>query len=526
VGGWAGGARGWVGSVAWLSLVTLLLFAGVALAQSTVATPSIAAGAATGNETGSAAAVASSVASPVRVGEAVAFTLSAEAQGKSAKQRAQQASTAIAGVLEQAQPGEVRIERTPNGAMLFVGTTAIVELSSADATLAGEATLDNYANARAAALGRALASERKRSRIAETVFSFSLVVFFALIAFYLIKRVAGLSERARLWLEEHGDRNLAVSVKSIELVRPAVVKSSAVIALGLARWVGQFGIFYAWLVVVLSLFETTRNYTDSLTGFVLSPLSLLLGRSLAALPLLVVAGFAALAVFVLVRFTGLFLASVARRETHLTWLASDLAGPASVLLRVAIVVAALVFAAPIVTGSSDDALGRAGTVVLWALGIAATPLLATALLGAAMLFDRRLGIGDHVRVRGELGRVIGINLLELRLLSPGGSEWRVPHLLLLTTPLERLGATPRMSVELGAPREIAAAQVLEALIAAGNRVGADALAELVDVSERHVRYRLTASLASLGGRSALLGAALQALPTLPVSTVGDATRPE
>jgi small-conductance mechanosensitive channel len=467
------------------------------------------------------ARVAAAVPAAVRVGEAVAFTLSAPAQGKTAKERAERASAAIAGVLEQPEPGEVHVQRAPDAALVFVGATAIVELTPDDATIAGDASFDNYASDRASALGRALASERKRSRIAETVFSCSLVVFFALIAFYLIKRVSSLAARARLWLVEHGDRNLAISIKSIELVRPAVVKSSAVVALGLARWVGQFGIFYAWLVVVLSLFETTRGYTERLTGFVLSPLSLLLGRSLAALPLLVVAGFAALAVFVLVRFTGLFLASVSRRETHLTWLPPDLAGPASILLRVAIVVAALVFAAPVVTGSSDDSLGRAGTIVLWAFGIAVTPLLATALLGATILFDRRLGVGDHVRVRGELGRVIGINLLELRLLSPVGSEWRVPHLLLLLSPLERLGPTPRVSVELIAARELGPARVLEALAAAGNRTGTSALAEIIEVQANHVRYRLTATLAALGERSGLLRAALEALPALELQAAGE-----
>jgi small-conductance mechanosensitive channel len=454
------------------------------------------------------------VPSPVRVGEAVAFTLAAEAQGKSAKERAERASTAIAGVLELPEPGQVHVEQRPDGAVLLVGPTPIVELTSADAMLAGDASFDAYVKDRASALDRSLSSERKRSRIAETVFSCSLVVFFALIAFYLIKRVGKLAERARLWLDEHGDKNLAVSVKSIELVRPAVVKSSAVIALGLAQWVGQFGIFYAWLVVVLSFFETTRGYTERLTGFVISPLSLLLGRTLAALPLLVVAGVAAVAVLVLVRFTGLFLASVARRETHLTWLPPDLAGPMSVLSRIAIVVAALVFAAPVVTGSSDDSLGRTGTVVLWALGIAATPLLATGLLGAAVLFDRRLGVGDHVRVRGELGRVIGINLLELRLLSPEGSEWRVPHLLLLLSPLERLGPTPRVSVDLIVPRTCSTARVLAALLAAGNRTGKNALAELIEVQAEQLRYRLTATLASLTERSALFCAALEALEAL------------
>ncbi len=493
------------------AVVAGLLIAGAAFAQTPPATTT------------------SSAPAPVRVGGAVVFSLSADVPGKPAKERAERASAALARVLEQPEVGDVRVERTADGALLLIGDTAIIELTAADATIAGDASLDGYAGDRANALRSALSSERKRSRIAETVFSSSLVIFFALIAFYLIKRVATLTERARGWLDEHGDRNLAVRIKSIELVRPAVLKSSAVIALGLAKWVGQFGIFYAWLVIVLSLFETTRGYTERLTGFVLSPLSLLVGRTLAALPVLVVAGFAALAVFVLVRFTGLFLRSVARRETQLAWLPADLAPPASVILRIAIVVSALVFAAPIVTGSSDDSLGRLGTVVLWSLGIAATPLLATGLFGATVLFDRRLGVGDHVRIRGELGRITAINLLELRLMTTAGSEWRVPHLLLLTSPLERLGPRPRVSVDLLVRRELVPQRVLEQLVAAGNASGGDAVAEIADVDTSYVRYRLTATLASLAERSALLRAALDALRSADAAdaaTLGHEARPE
>jgi small-conductance mechanosensitive channel len=459
----------------------------------------------------SALAAADGAASPVRVGEAVVFQLSADAGGRPAKERAARASSAIGSVLERPELGEPRVEHSAGGASILIGDTLIVELSAADAVLAGEASLEAYANERSSALRQALASERKRSRIAGTVFAWSLVVFFGLIAFFLIKRLASLSDRARAWVDEHGDQSLAVRIKSIELVRPAVVKSSAVIALGLAKWLGQFGIFYAWLLVVLSLFDATRGYTERLTGFVLSPLSLLLGRTLAALPVLVVAGFAALAVFVLVRFVGLFLASVARRETVLGWLPADLAAPTSVLLRIAIVVGALVFAAPVVTGSADDSLGRTGTVVLWAFGIAATPLLATGLFGALLLFDRRLGVGDHVRIRGEIGRIIGINLLDLRILTSAGSEQRVPHLLLLVSPLERLGAAPRVSVELYAPRELPAVEVLAALTAIGNTRGNAALAEILEAGPGAVRYRLTATLASISDRSALLGAALEAV---------------
>jgi small-conductance mechanosensitive channel len=448
-------------------------------------------------------------AAPVRVGDSVVFSLSVPRDGQTPAVRAQKAAAALALVAQEPEVPEVRVERGPSSATIFAGSTIVVELEDVDA--AGTSSLDEYANATAARVRQALTSEHKRSRVAETVFSFSLVVFFALIAFYLIKKVASLAERLGTWLDEHGDKFLRISIKNIELVRPAVLRSTAAILLGLGKWLGQFGIFYAWLLVVLSLFDATRDYTERLTGFVLSPLSLLMGRAAAALPLLIVAGFAALSVFILVRFTGLFLASVARRETALAWLPADLAAPASVLLRIAMVIAALVFAAPIVTGSSDGSLARTGAIVLIALGLAATPLFASVLLGAVMLFGRRLGVGEYVRIRDKLGRVTAINLLELRLQTSDGTEQRYPHLSLLLNAIERLGASPRLSVEVLVAPGVAPIRALQVLAAAGDRVGRDSSSEIVSIEPAGTRYRVIATLPSLAGRSLLLQGALEAL---------------
>jgi small-conductance mechanosensitive channel len=449
--------------------------------------------------------------SPVRLGDELVFSLSATHQGRPASERAKRAAQALEQLRRQSVLPEVRVELTAEGASVLAGEASIVELNAEDAQRAGDANLEAYASKTAASVRSALASEQKRSRIAETVFSFSLLVFFALIAFYLIKRLAIVAERLRKWLEEHGDRVLAISVKNIEIISPAVLKSTALILVGLIRLVGQFGIFYAWLVVVLSLFESTRGYTERLTGFVLAPLSQLMGRSITALPLLVVASVAALAVFVLVRFVGLFLASVARKETQLTWLPADLAAPASVLLRAAIVVAALVFGAPIVTGSSDGTLGRSGAILLVALGLAATPLFASALLGAVILFGRRLDIGEYVQVRERMGRISAITLLELRLETLEGTEQRIPHLLLLASALERMGMSPRFSVEVCAAAHASPLRVLDVLARAGELAGTSATVELLAVETTAARYRVTATCASPRGRSALLVASLEAL---------------
>src|SRR5262249_26242105 len=153
-------------------------------------------------------------------------------------------------------------------------------------------------------------------------------------------------------------------------------------------------IFYAWVLIALSLFDATRGYSERLTGFVLAPVSALMGRVASALPLLVIAFVTILAVGVSLRFVRLFFGSVARGETTVGWMPRDLAEPTSILVRAGIVVVTLVVAAPLITGADDGTLSRAGVVALVAIGLAVTPLLICAAAGIAVVFGRRLRVGD------------------------------------------------------------------------------------------------------------------------------------
>jgi small-conductance mechanosensitive channel len=448
--------------------------------------------------------------------------------GRSALERARLASKALAAAIDDPRGAEVKILRQGEVAVIYAGTTPIVQLFEEDWRAAGDSSLDVHASAVAASVRQAIASERQRSRVAKNVFNLSLVVFFALIAFYLMRKLGEIAARMHLWLEEKGDRVLSIRVQRIELVTPAVLKSTALIALSLAKWLGQFGIFYSWLVVVLSLFDATRSYTERLTGFVVTPLSQLMGRLATALPLLVVALIAALAVFVLVRFVGLFFAGVTRRETALAWLPPDLAGPTSVLLRVGIVLASLVFAAPVVTGDNDGALGRAGAIALIAIGLSAVPLLATGLVGSVVLFGRRLRVGEHVDFAGVVGRISSINLFEFRLETSERAELRVPHLLLLKSPLRGLGRSPRLGVEIAVSAQAAPAMVLRLFDEAAARIGRDVRSELVCVDADGIVYRVSAACDSLESRSSLATSLVDALSAaaIPLGRAGGRARTE
>jgi hypothetical protein len=447
----------------------------------------------------------------VKLRDDAVFSLRASIGGKTPEARAREASEQLKRAYEGEQTSEVSVAHRGDVAWLSVGRTFVVELDEQEAKLAGASSLEAYAASTASAIRAKLESDHKRAAIAKSAFSFSLVVFFGLIAFYLLRKLGDFAERARAWIEARGDRELTLRFQGIEFVRPAMVRSTAVLGLGTLKWLAQLGVVYTWLVVVLSLFESTRGYTQKLTGFVVAPLSQLMSRLATALPLLVVAALAALAVFVLVRFVGLFFASVARGETPLGWLPNDLAAPTSVLLRAGIVIAALVFLAPIVTGDNDGVLGRVGVIALVALGLASTPVLASGTVGALWLYGRRLRVGEYVELGAYRGRVSEVNLLELRLIVTDRTELRVPHLLTLVRPLRLLGARPRLTLDMYVHASSSITEVRSLLATVAGKVGSEPSVEIVSADADAVRFRIAATCESLEARTAFHIAALDAL---------------
>ncbi len=428
----------------------------------------------------------------VKVHEKTAFVIKVARAGQSAQDRARAASHALEIIIDDPEQPATRVEEDGSSAVLFVGKSPIVTFSDDDAAAAGgEQTLHVYAAGVASHLDDTLRAERRRSAIATRVFSFSLLVFSGLIAFLLFRLVGELSERARSWVRENPEGIPALRLGRVEVVRPVAVRGAVSIALALGHRIALFGVIYLWLIFALSLFEATRSYTDRLAGFVLVPLSALLGRAGAALPLFVVALVAVVAMGVAVRFVGLFFAGVSRGETHLTWLPRELAGPTSVLVRAGMVIASIVLAAPLITGTDDGALSRAGIVALVALGLAGTPLLACAAAGVPVVFGRHVRPGDFVEAGGRAGVVRDVTLLEVVLEDALGCEVRIPQLLGLWHPTRVLGSGAMASMEIVVDPHQRPAKVEEALVGAAVATCERARVELVSLDADGGRWRVS-----------------------------------
>ncbi len=506
-----------------LTLIALLPFARVAWGADVAAPVASVAAVASASASASESSAARPASAEVKAREKLVFTFRSGRGGRTATERAKAAQTVLDGLLAHGtELGDVRVEQAAGSAVVFVGKTPVLTLGQEDVAAAGEANLDVLAAQASSRLADAVRTEKKRSVIATGVFNFSLLVFSALIAFWLLGRVASLAERLRTWLEENRDRLEAIKLGKIELVSAGATRGGSSIALTLGYRLTQVAIGYAWLILALSLFDSTRGYTEKLTGLMLAPLYATAARIGSAVPAFVLVGFAVLAVTVLVRFVGLFFESVSRGDTRITWLSRDLAAPTSALVRFGIVVTALVLASPLITGESDGALSRVGLVALVAVGLAATPLLASATIGAVNIYGRRLKKGELVEFGGRAGRVTDVRLLDVRIEDAGACEVSVPHLLSLFHPTRVHRHPPLAAIDVVVDSSASQAEVEKALLAAARSISSRGRVELVSLDAKGAHWRVHS--ATHRGDVTLARAVQEALAKIDVALGGrDAT---
>ncbi|HVU05644.1 MAG TPA: mechanosensitive ion channel domain-containing protein [Polyangiaceae bacterium] len=431
-----------------------------------------------------------------KIHDTVVFSFRRGDGGRTMAERASAAGEALARAAETSGTEEVRVVYQGDAAVVYAGPVPIAELHPEDATAAGAVSLESYASSVAARVKDAIRAEKKRSAIAGAVFSFSLLVFVGLVAFYVLRKIGEFFERVRKWMVDNPDRIKGIRIQSQEVVGATALRGGALVTLIVGRFVAQIGVVYLWLVFALSLFESTRPYTEKLTGFVVRPLSDLAGRLAASLPVAVVGVVSTVALYVLLRFVQLFFEGVARRQTVLPWLPADLAAPTSVLVRVGLVVLAMALAAPVVTGDADGTIARIGSLAVLAIAIASTPLVATTVLGALLVYGRRVRVGQHVQIGEHAGRVVGVGLLDVQLIDRDGCEVRVPHLVTLYRPTRIAGMRPRIGVDVAIAATADPKRGKTVLLDAASALGERAVVELASADATSHRYRVTVGVPS------------------------------
>jgi hypothetical protein len=428
---------------------------------------------------------------------------------RSAKERAREASSALARAIK-ANNLDVRYKVEADGAAIFVGDVPVLQLFAEDAKAAGDSSLEVHAAQVAERLGDALANERRRKSIANTVLSLALAVLLALVGLFMMRRIGLLTERFQAWVDGHKEGSLALRAAGFEVLSSAASRVALFWGIAVLKWGSWLGLLYAYLVLVSSMFTATQGLAEKLTELALSPLRAALARFGALLPELFALVVVGVLVVFLIRLSQSFFSSVKQGDTQLAWLPRELAAPADALTRTLIVLLALVVAAPLFAGDHDGAIFRIGTYCLIAVALACVPLLASAALGVVLVLSRYLRLGDSVRLGKVSGRVEAFGMLHIELSGAQGAVTKVPYLGVLLCPL-KVGGDSELSCSLEVDPTAPPRRVIEQLLLSANKLGADARVELVRLDGKGARYMIHLKRVTPAARSEFLILASEAL---------------
>jgi small-conductance mechanosensitive channel len=379
-----------------------------------------------------AAAPGAGGAGDVRLRDARVVTLEASQGGAAPGERARRATDALAAAFA---AGDRKVSVRPDGkdALVLVGERAILRVGPADAAATGAQDAAAQAGAVAAQVEQALRDEDRRLAAQAAVFALSMLVFSALVAFLLARRVSAL---ARSWADriEAGEATVpALSAGGVELASAGFLRAAVPLALRLGRVVAWFAALYAWLLYAATLSERTRPLGERLGQAVLDPSAAALGALARGIPVLAGLAVGVLVVGLVVRGTRRWFDAIARGEASAGWVSREHARPTGALVQGAIVVLALL-AVPGLLGVREGGVGGIGLAALAALALGASPLAASVLLGVIAVYWGTLRPGDRAEVGGRRGRVVEVTFREVVLEDADGALVRVSHLLALFHP--------------------------------------------------------------------------------------------
>jgi len=430
----------------------------------------------------------------VRLRDQRVLSLRAGRAGETAEARARAASTALEQAVQDSPSALAAVEVREDVAVIHVGRVVILEVGPEDVAEEKAQSLVALGQSYAADIDRALKAERRRIRLSDWVFDVSLLVFSGLITFLLLGKVGEIERRAGAWMGERPGRMPALTVHRVEVVSPEAMARVLATLLRFGRYLLQLAVVYAWLVFSLSLFPVTRGAGLTLGKVVLAPATNLVSRMAGYVPALLGAALAGAVLWLALRALRLFFQSVADGETHVGWLPADLAVPVGELVRLALVVLAAVFAAPILTGSDQGTLAQVGSAALLALALGIVPALANVAAGIPRLFRRTYRSGQLADVGGSRGVVRTVDLLHVELEDARGDRLLVPHLAALFTVTRLPREAAAVHFELSVAPDEDQVRVLRFLLEAG---GPATRAELVRLDAHEAVYRVAGSRSDL-----------------------------
>ena len=246
-----------------------------------------------------------------------------------------------------------------------------------------------------------------------------------LLILWLLKILFGrLCNRLDRWRDSG---RAALKVKRFELLSVCSAHQLLTIALKVPRALVTLALLDVYLRFVLNEFEATRGLVSEYGGLIWGPLGQLGQAFLGYLPrLFQLVVLVVVAYFVLKLLYALF-RSVQEGDVEIRGFYPDWAVPTYKLVRFFVLMLVVIFALPLLPGSSSDTFRGVSIFLGVLVALASTSALGNVISGIALIYTRAFQIGDWVQIENSTGEVIRTSLIATRILTRQNVVVTIPN---------------------------------------------------------------------------------------------------
>lgn len=345
------------------------------------------------------------------------FEIKARISSFSAEVRAQAISQRIEAFAEDSSIpiDSLKLEDKEDETDIIDGDKIILSLVDADAKVAQKSRQElaaEYFNKIKDSVQRYRDSRSLRNILFGVLYAF-LATIALLIIFKILSQILSRTLRnLDVWRDT---RIPPLRIQNIEILPATQITDILIRSLKFLRLVLFLGIFYLYLLLVLSFFPWTKQIGASLSSYLLKAVGGVFQSFFAYLPNLFVIALVVVFTFYILQFVRFIFAEIGRGTFALSGFYPEWARPTSKLATFLIIALAVIVAFPYLPGAQSPAFQGVSVFLGLLLSLGSSAAVANVVAGVILIYTRAFEVGDRVKVGDAIGDIVEKTLLVTRI---------------------------------------------------------------------------------------------------------------
>lgn len=400
-------------------------------------------------------------------------------------------------------PDSLYVESHEGTVDLMYQNLIVTSISDWDALWVDGESKESLAQLYLEGISTFVAAERNRSTVRNIAARIGLVFLILGVATLIIYFLNRLFNGLQGWMVVNKKKYFTgIKVGNYEFLPPERQLDATVRVLSVLKWAFFALVLYFTLPIIFGLFPFTKNWAETLMGWILSPAQSILLSFWNYLPNAFTIGVIYLITKYLVRFLKFISHEIETSRLRITGFHEDWAMPTYNIVKFLVYAFMFVVIFPYLPGSDSDIFKGVSVFLGILFSLGSSSAIANAVAGLVITYMRPFRLGDRVKIGEVTGQVVEKTLLVTRVRTTKNEDITVPnssilsgHTINYSSSSKELGLILHTSVTIG--YDVPWRQVHELLIDAavateGVNISREPFVLQTSLDDWYVAYQLNA----------------------------------